>query len=374
MKKVCIIGGGFAGLTAAIRFSRSGLDFEGTLIDKKETSDFLPTLPDCLGRDISPDCLTYKIETICEKAGFKFVNDEVVSVDPERKEVVVRAGRFNYDYLIITSGSDTNFYGNENIKKYAYKLDGATDAEKIISKLKETEYQAYVVGGGGYTGIEVATNLRVFLNRLKRPGRIIIVERAPAILGPLPEWMKSYVSANLKRLDIDILTASQIEKIEDKNVYVSGGKVFENAFVVWAAGVKTADFIQNLKAKKNPQGRIEVDEYLRLDEYCYVAGDAAYFKDKNIYLRMAVQFSIVEGGLAARNIINSIKGRDVVKYKPLDMGYIIPMANNMSCGTLLGVNVRGVLATMLHFMMCAYRSWSLKNGFCILKGFVKKGG
>ncbi len=374
MKKICIIGGGFAGLTAAIRFSGSGIDFEGTLIDKKETSDFLPTLPDCLGRGISPGCLTYKIGAICGKTGFKFVNDEVISVDPERKEIIARAGRFNYDYLIIASGSDTNFYGNENIKKYAYKLDGATDAEKIISKLKEVKYQAYVVGGGGYTGIEVATNLRVFLNRLKRPGRIIIVERAPAILGPLPEWMKSYVSANLKRLDIDILTASQIEKIEDKNVFVSGGKVFENAFVVWAAGVKTADFIQNLKAKKNPQGRIEVDENLRLDEHCYVAGDAAYFKDKNIYLRMAVQFSIVEGGLAARNIINSIKGRDVVKYKPLDMGYIIPMANNMSCGTLLGVNVRGVLATMLHFMMCAYRSWSLKNGFCILKRFIKKGG
>ena len=172
-------------------------------------------------------------------------------------------------------------------------------------------------------------------------------------------------------MGVDILTGSQIEKIEGRKVYLSGNNVFDDAMVIWAAGVKTADFIQNLKVKKNPQGRIEVDEYLRLDENSFAIGDAAYVKNKDIFLRMAVQFSIAEGECAASNIIKSIKARPLDKYKPLDMGYIIPMANNRSCGNVLGLNVTGFLATALHFMMCLYRSWTWRNRFCIVKRLLK---
>ncbi len=367
MKKICIIGGGFGGLSAAIRLSRSGLAAECVLIDKKATSDFLPTLPDCLGRGISPDCLAYKIEDICKKTGFKFIEEEVAAVDTEKREISTGNSRLNYDYLIIASGSETNFYGNENIRKCAYKLDDVADAENIIKKLKENDYRTYVIGGGGYTGVEVATNLRIFLNKSKRSGRIAVVERAPSILGPIPEWMKGYVSSNLRRLNVDIFINSQIERIEERKVHISGGKVFDDAIVIWAAGVKTAGFIQDLNVKKNPQGRVEVDEYLRLSESCFVIGDAAYIKHKEMFLRMAVQFSIAQGNCAAQNVITSIKGKPLRKYRPVDLGYIIPMANNRSCGSVLGVNLKGLLPTAFHFIMCIYRSWSWKKRFCIVK-------
>ena len=373
MNRVLIIGGGFGGLAAAKRLSSSGLDIYGVLIDQKQTSDFLPTLPDCLGRGIRPEHLSYPLESICKKIGFKFVNGKVTSADLQKREVSVGNIRFNYDYLIVASGSETNFYGNENIQRSAFKLDDAKDAGQIVGKLNGSSYGTYVIVGGGYTGIEVATNMRIFLNKAKRAGKIIIVERAPSILGPLPDWMKQYVSANLEQLDIDVLVNTQIEKIEEIKVYISGGKVFDNAFVVWAAGVKTAGFIQNLKVKKNPQGRIEVDRYLRMDEGSFAAGDAAYFRHKDIYLRMAVQFAITQGRLAAENAANSIRGKKLLEYKPVDLGYIIPMANNRSCGEVLGVRMKGMMPTMFHFMMCAFRSWSWKNRLGIIKGLIKGG-
>lgn len=373
MTKICIIGGGFGGLTAMRRLCRFDVAIDGILIDKKATSDFLPTLPDCFGRGIDPRSLTYEINDACRWAGFRFINEEVSAVDLEKREILTKNSKLYYDYLIIASGSDTNFYGNENIRKYAGKLDCAADAGNIIRKLQGGGYKNYVIGGGGYTGVEVATNLRLFLNKNKKPGRIIIVERAPAILGPLPEWMKRYAAGNFKRLDIDVLTESQIEKIEDRKVYVSVNKIFDDALAIWAAGVKTADFIQNLKVKKNPQGRLEVDEYLRLNESAFVIGDAAYVKDKDIFLRMAVQFSIAEGDRAARNIINGIKGKPLEKYAPRDMGYIIPMANNRSCGNILGLDLKGFLPTVLHFAMCLYRSWSWRNRISILKKLLKGG-
>jgi len=367
MTKVIIIGGGFGGLSAASRLFKSGLGFDIVLIDKKETTDFLPVLPDCIGRGINPEFLSYKIENIGKRMGFKFIRDEVTSIDLEKGRVLTKQQALNYDYLVIASGSETNFYGNENIKQNALTLDSVDDVKKIINTLGQNAFDNFIIGGGGYTGIEVATNLRVYLNKVKINSKIIIVERAPGILGPLPEWMKNYVSANLKELNIEACLNCTIEKIEGRNVNISGARTFNNALVVWAAGVKTAGFIQNLKLEKNPQGRIKVDEYLRINDNCFAAGDAALFNYKESSLRMAVQFAMTEGECVALNIVNSIKDRKLKKFIPQDLGYIIPMANNRSCGTILRLNLKGFLPTVLHFIMCIYRSYGVKNKLGIIR-------
>ncbi len=373
MKKIIIIGGGFAGLSALRILSRRGLGLEVVLIDRKDTFDFLPALPDAIGRGIKLTHLTCKIEETGRKNGFKFVKDEVDSIDTGKNEVLTRTRRFNYDYLIIASGSETNFYGNKNIAEFAFKLDEAMDAEKIIEALKNRKFDNYIIGGGGYTGIELATNLSLFLTKNKKSGKIIIVERAPAILGPLTEWMKNYVTQNLKSLNVDILVNSSLEKLEDSRAYVTGGKVFNRAMVIWAAGVKTSGFIQDLKADKNPQGRLQVDEYLRLSENCFAVGDAAFVSYRCSNLRMAVQFSIAQGSCAALNVIDSIKGEKLHKYIPRDLGFIIPMANNKSCGNVFGVQLKGILPTILHFTMCIYRSCCLKNQLGILRDLITGG-
>lgn len=367
MKKILIIGGGFAGLSAAGHLSKSGLDLEVSLIDKKENNDFLPLLPDVIGRGIRPQFLAYDLKNASRRLGFRFINEEVVSLSAEKREVFTRTGKLIYDYLIIASGSETNFYGNDNIKKYAYKLDDVNDSRRITNTLRQEAFSNFIIGGAGYTGVEVATNLRLFLERNKKPGKIVIVERQESILGPLPQWIKDYVLQNLEKLNIDILTNSTIELIEEGNVRVSGNRMFNKAMVIWAAGVKAADFIQNLNARKNPQGRIMIDDYLRLDENCFVVGDAAYFPYKNSFLRMAVQFAISQGNCAAGNIINSIKSRRLRKYKPVDLGYIIPMANNKSCGQIIGLDIKGYAPTVLHYIMCLYRSFGARNKIGLLK-------
>lgn len=364
MKKIIIIGAGFAGLSASCVL-RGKKDIEVTLIDNKETSDFLPLLPDCIGRGINPENLKFDIN----KAARRFIKEEVVAVDLDRRQVVTKAQALDYDYLIIASGSETNFYGNENIRQNAYKLDGAEDIKRIVAILKDNNFTNYIIAGAGYTGIEVATNLRIN----KPNAKIIIAERAASILGPLPEWMKRYVADNLARLKIDVLTETTIDKIEDKKAYFSGNRVFDNSIVIWAAGVKTSAFIQNLKIEKNAQGRIKVDEHLRLNESCFVAGDTTYFAYRDNFLRMAVQFAIMEGEVAAKNILRSIKGANLIKYKPVDLGFVIPMANNRSCGQVFGINLKGFVPTILHFMMCIYRSQGVKNKLGIIGDLIKGG-
>ncbi|MFA6281038.1 MAG: FAD-dependent oxidoreductase [Candidatus Omnitrophota bacterium] len=370
MQRAIIIGGGFAGLAASLKLAAHKNIFEVRLLDKKKWSDFLPSLPDSIGRGIEPESLTCNIESISKSKGFKFINEEVSGLDLDKRKVFTLKGSMEYDYLIIASGSETNFYGNENIREKAFCLDSASDAEIINKALKEKVFSNYVVSGGGYTGIEVATNLRLSLDKNKNKGKVFIVERASSILGPLPDWIKQYVLNNLAKLNIELLLNSSILRIDNGVVYFEGGKTLNDSFVVWAAGVRTASFIQNLKVEKNPQGRIRVDEYLRLNERCFIAGDAAYFKDKNTYLRMAVQFAITEGELAAENVINNTLGKKLKIYKPIDLGYIIPMANNRSCGVVLAMKIKGFIATVFHFIMCAYRLCGLRNKIEFIKGLM----
>ena len=373
MHKIIIIGAGFAGLSAAKRLSGSNSGLRITLFDKKDSFDFLPLLPDALGRRLNPDFLACRITSLLGRQKLNFIKEEVIAVDFESKQVITSNSSYAYDFLIIASGSQTNFFGNQDAQNHAYALNSVDDAKRILNALKEDKFENFIICGGGYTGIEAASNLRLYCRKKGITAKIVIVERAPEILGSLPGWMKSYVRANLGSMGIEILVNSVIENIQKSRLKVSGNRIFEKAMLFWVPGVRTADFIQKLPVEKNPQGRIVVDEYLKFKEDCFCAGDTAFFTKKGGSLRMAVQFAIAEGDHAALNIIRRIKNLPLKKFIPRDLGYIIPMANNKSCGVVFGFNLKGVLPTLLHFIMCIYRLSGLKNKIGLVGNLTKEG-
>jgi NADH:ubiquinone reductase (H+-translocating) len=361
MKKIVIIGCGYGGLVAAWRLSMHGKAFEVTVIDRGKDFNFLPLLPDAIGRGISSSNLCFPIEQLSALYKFNFVNEEVKAVDIGKQFVTTLQKNFHYDYLIIASGSETNFYGNEEIRSRAYKLDDAQDAQRLVEALEGHSFESFQIAGGGYTGIEIATNLSVYLKRNQKQATITIVERAPSILGPLPSWMKEYVLENLARLDIKVQTDTVVDKVDARSM------------LIWAAGVKTAGFLQELECEKNPQGRVRVDEYLRLNENCFIIGDAANFAYNNINLRMAVQFAIAQASVAVSNILRKENKRPLKKFVPRDMGYLVPMANDRACGVALGRNLRGRAAIALHYFMCLYRAYGFKNKWGIMRALLSGG-
>ncbi|MFA5092846.1 MAG: FAD-dependent oxidoreductase [Candidatus Omnitrophota bacterium] len=370
-KKIIIIGAGFAGLTAAKRLAKYRLGAEITLIDKKAHSDFLPLIPDCIGRGINSEFLIFDLQKFCQKNIINFIQAEVSSVDLEARNIYIKQRSYNYDYLLIASGSQTNYFANLDAQSYAYALNNVADVKKIVQNLDSNKFNNFIICGGGYTGIETASNLWLYFKKKGWSKKIIIVERTSGILGPLPEWMKSYVQDNLASMGIEILPNCVIEEVQKNQVKVSAKPIFEEAMLIWVPGVRTADYIQNLLIDKNPQGRIIVDEYLRVNPSCFCVGDTALFGSKIKFLRMAIQFALYEGNLAARNILRDIKGKKLKKFRPVDLGYLIPLANNKSCGVVFGINLKGLLPTVLHYVMCIYRSFSLNNRLGIICDLFK---
>ncbi|MDD2654189.1 MAG: FAD-dependent oxidoreductase, partial [Candidatus Omnitrophica bacterium] len=157
MKKIIIIGGGFAGISAVSKLRQLGETVDIVLIDSKEEFNFLPMLPDIIGRRIRPDFLEFKLPDFCQKTGAKFIKDEVIKIDLENNTLFSSKDSYHYDYLIIASGSETNFYGNEAAKKHGFKLDSTKDAIAILDQLGKNIFDTFIIAGGGYTGIEVAT-------------------------------------------------------------------------------------------------------------------------------------------------------------------------------------------------------------------------
>jgi len=300
VKRVAIIGGGFAGVAAAKALA-GDKNIQVTLFDKKKTFDFLPMLPDAIGRGIKPQFLGYPITKLAEKFSFRFVSDRVEALDPVKNLITLSQGEFVYDYCIIASGAESDFYGNTQAKTYGYTLDSVYDAVKLLNVLARDESDTYVVSGGGYTGVETAAAISAYFKKKSKQRQVIIVEKAPSILGPLPGWMKLSIEESLRKSGVRIITSQAVEGVTPESV-TCGGNVFDNAVLIWVAGVRAAGYLDNLNVGKCPKGRLKAGDDLRISDNCFVAGDSACFLHKGELLRMAVQFSINQGRVCAGNI------------------------------------------------------------------------
>ncbi|MDD5137877.1 MAG: FAD-dependent oxidoreductase [Candidatus Omnitrophica bacterium] len=376
MGDIVVIGAGFAGLEAVRVFSRHRKTLGGRriiLVDTKRTFDFLPILPDFVGGRIARDHAVLDVAEYLERLGVNFENGEVASVDMAAREVRLKDGHaLGYEYLLVCCGSVTNFYGASEIEKRALKLDSADDAAMIQNTVVTYPQKSFLIVGGGYTGIEIATNIaRLLKRRGTRKYSIHVVERQEDILMALPEWMRDYCRINLCRLRIQLHAGVSISQLTENGVTLSNGLRVDDCLLIWAAGVQTPGFVRRLPCEQDPQGRLKVDRTLSFSEGAFAAGDAASFVKKGRVLRMAIQFSLNEGHLAAENILRLCAGRKKLKvYRPLDLGYLVPMANFRACGTVLRVPVRGFAGWVLHYMMCIYRSLTLRHRLGIVSDIL----
>ncbi len=320
-----------------------------------------PLVPDVIGRDLPAAVLRYPLEGLCARLGCTFIQDEVTALECDNRRIVTTVRQLPFDYALIASGSETNFYGDTRVRARALKLDDTADAECLRQRLETQVSRAYVIAGAGYTGVEIATCIRRFLMKRSFAAPVVMIEKAPQILGPLPQWMKTHVLTQLARMDIQVMTGVSLASFDDATIALSNKQQFTDATLIWAAGVKTPSFVQGLPFEKSPQGRLRVDEYLRVGTGLFAAGDSALFTSGGTALRMGVQFSIMQGRLAAGNIIRSCLNRPLKRYRPVDFGYIIPLANNDSCGIICGLDLSGITPTLMHYLMCTYRTAGLKN-------------
>ncbi len=405
-KEIVVLGAGFAGLEAVSRLRR--LSDSGRarvrLVDRRREAVFSPLLPDLISERVEPSHISYPIEPHARAAGAEFVHGNVRRIDLDRRRVEMFEGGLSYDYLIIATGCDTNYFGSDEVKRHAIGLkwieEGAAIRHRACSMLGAGVAECveegrrrkppaapahFVIVGGGYTGFEAAGHLAhlvrcqtgVPFERMREEAEIVIVEVADRPLCNVSDSIRRWSVDLIAGFGVEVRTKTTVTGFDGGSAAaLSDGTRIDSPLILWTAGVKPGPAVESTGLPTVEGRRLEVDECLRVPghEEVFAAGDVAgALGEDGKPLRMAVQFSISAGAAAGENVSRALEGRPLQAYAPFDLGYIVPLAPGKGAGVVLGQELRGTIPYALHYFMSFYRSWGWDNRRGVLGDLIRRG-
>jgi NADH dehydrogenase len=324
--RVVIIGAGFAGITAAQRLGKLGVDV--TIIDRKNYHTFQPLLYQVALAVLSPGDIAQPIRSILrDNRNTEVVMDEIVGIDTVARRVSLKSGAVMfYDYLILATGSRHSYFGHNEWAKIAPGLKTIEDAtdirRRVLLAFEFAERQMletgshpplrFVVIGGGPTGVELAGAIsdisRLYMTKDFRhidtkTAEVLILEGSPKILGMYPEYLQKKAVEQLTALGVQVRCGSHVTDIQPGFVMV-GDERIESVCTLWAAGVQASSLGKMLGVELDMKGSVFVNERLNpknLPEV-FVCGDLAHFKQDGKQVPGVAQPAMQMGDYAAKRI------------------------------------------------------------------------
>lgn len=381
-KRVVILGAGYGGIHAAKTLQKMlGRDeAEITLIDKNDRHILLTELHEVAGARVHEDSVQIPLADIFGRSRVRVVQDLITGIDLERKVLTSESAEYPYDYLILACGSEPEFYGIPGMAENALTLWSLEDARRIRAHVrrmfelasaesdpvKRQELLTFVVGGGGFTGVEMAGELAEWVPDLCREFGIsrfsvtvYVVEALPRILPTLAENLACRAAEVMRAKGITVLTNSPIVEVKPDELTLKSGAKIRTRTVIWTGGVRTTTFLQDKGFNCKKRGRLVVNEYLQVDGHSdvYAVGDNCLFVDEKGELPALVESALQGGACAARNIAADIKGAPKRKFRPHLHGVMVSIGSHYSVADLMGISLWSYPATVMkHLVNLHYQS------------------
>ncbi len=360
---VYVVGGGFAGLQAVGALLRRAPTARITLIDKNDYATMLPALPDVLSGRVRSAAITRRFADIVDSDRVEVIRDEIVHVDAAQRVLHGSAEHYQYDYLILTSGSTPQYYGftPENGQLHSAHSFAAVSALRDAVKDQAREHSScdVVVVGAGYTGLEVAACLRHGMRHNSVQPQITVVEVADEILPFLKPAERQRVRDYLDAIGVTLRTGVSLQRYADGRAELSDGTAVDKAIVCWSAGMRAECSELSGNVERTRDSRLHTNEFLQLPVHpeIFVAGDAAALQKDGRFVRRAVNFAFYSGRAAGRNVAAALSAKRMHAFRPVDLGWVIPLGE-ISRGRILGgIPVGGRFGLRVHYLMCGIRSF-----------------
>jgi NADH dehydrogenase len=379
--RVVILGGGFGGLVAAQKLKRAPV--EVTLIDRRNFHLFQPLLYQVATGSLSPGEIAAPLRgVLSHQKNTRVLLGEAVDVDPEAKRVILRDGAsFDYDSLIVATGSQTSYYGNDSWREWAPSLKSVEEATAIRHKIlyafecaeraatpeEARGWLTFVIVGAGATGLELSgalaeiarETLRHDFRKINpREARIILMEGAPRVLGAFPEDLSAKAEKLVTRLGVEVLKGVMVTNIDAHGVTFKRGDAVESLeakTVLWAGGVTSTPFgaklAERTKAQTDRSGRIKVNRDLTIPNYpdIFIIGDLAHAADEEGKPLPGVAQVAIQGGAHAAKVIRArLKGkRELPGFRYFNKGDMAVIGRAAAVANIFGIHVSGLPAWLI---------------------------
>lgn len=353
---ITIVGGGFGGVKTALELSKDSRN-SITLISDKPDFQYYPALYSAATGHSHLESWVPLGEIFAGRKNIHVHIDEISAIDPSTKKLSGKSGTvYEYEACVIALGSVTTYFGIEGLETYSYGIKSAEEIKRLKQHLYEdiAEHQRvekhYVVIGGGPTGVELAAALGSYIARLcehynvtKQGIHVDLIEAAPRILPKMHEKTSAVVSKRLAKLGVAVQTGKAVESATAEHIMVSG-KPIKSQTVIWTSGVANHPFFKanskHFSFAKN--GRIEVDEYMKVADDVYVIGDNA----ATPYTGLA-QTALHDALFVAHNFKRLQDGIEPKKYKAVKPPVVVPVGERWAVFEWHWLRMYGWLAAIV---------------------------
>ena len=384
--RLVIVGAGFGGLSVARALPEA--QFNVTIIDRQNHHLFQPLLYQVATGAVSPADVAVPIRSLFRDAGnIRVLMDEVIDVDVQDRVVVARAARYKYDYLVLATGSEYAYFGQNHWRTHSVSLKTLEDAlimrERILVAFERAEMEAneaerrrlmrFVVIGGGPTGVELAgaiaelaksTLIRDFQHIASGEAEIVLLEAGPRLLSGFPPRLIDFAQRALERKGVTVRLETPVKDIQHDGVVAGrNDALIPAATVLWAAGTKAGALGDWLSTTVDPVGRVKIGSDLSVAEHpeIFVIGDAAHFAiSGEMSLPGVAPVAKQQGTYVAKVLRGRIEsGRAPKPFRYRDEGMLATIGRGAAVANLRWLKLTGWIAWMFWGLGLLYLwSWS----------------
>lgn len=397
-KHIVVVGGGFAGINF-VKSLGNNLDYQVTLVDINNYNFFPPLIYQVATAFIDSSNISSPFRKMFKKhRNFAFHLGKLLQINSDTNTIETDTGLLHYDYLVLAVGTETNYFGMENVKKNAFPMKNITDAlairnkilvnlEEYIQRKDDPNREAYlniVVAGGGPSGVEISGMIAELSDRIVRKEypelagltpKIHLVDAAPVLLGPMSKVAQQEAKDVLEKLGVEITLNVAVKDYQNDLVVLSDGKEILTKTLIWTSGVIARE-LPGLPAEKFGRGRrVLVDQFNAVQGYdnIFAIGDICFQttddKFPNGHPQLA-QVAMQQGTLLAKNIVAKDRQANMKPFGYWDKGSMAVIARYKAVADLPKFSFKGWFAWLTWLLIHLIPIASFRNKWKLLGNWI----
>jgi len=363
--RVVIAGAGFGGLTCARALKRAPVDV--LLVDRNNYHLFTPLLYQVASALLDPGEIARPVRQLIRPLhNADFRQASITGVDFDGRRLLTDRGDIPYDYLVLATGAQTDYFGNVSMARYAMGLkdldEGLAIRNRVLEQFEASRWTddperrrmllTFAVVGGGPTGVEMAGAVSELIRLVLRKDyrdldinevRVVLMEAAPYVLAAFAPSLRQAALRSLRRKGIEVMLGAKVESVTESALRLEGGEEIAASTVIWTAGVRASAVGQSTGVQLARQARIKVDPTLQIPGHpvVFVIGDLAGASDGRALLPMLIPVAMQAGRHVAASIADMVEAGGARAFRYKDPGIMATIGRNSAVAQLGWVHLSG---------------------------------